>query len=82
MDDETTEVVRVKIRTADVFEPLLAPARYKGAWGGPSNSEERCWWLEWGTVSGLMVGASLAKTATLSYSSVSHRHSAPFLPVV
>jgi len=33
-----------------------------------ANSEERCWWLEWGTVSGLMVGAPFAEPAALSYS--------------
>jgi len=27
-------VTTLKIKTADVFVPLLAPARYKGAWGG------------------------------------------------
>lgn len=29
----------LKIETADVFEPLLQPARYKGAWGGRGSGK-------------------------------------------
>src|SRR5262245_33161127 len=29
----------LKIKTAPVFEPLLAPARYKGAWGGRGSGK-------------------------------------------
>lgn len=29
----------LKIQTAEVFEPLLAPARYKGAWGGRGSGK-------------------------------------------
>lgn len=29
----------LSIRTAEVFEPLLAPARYKGAWGGRGSGK-------------------------------------------
>lgn len=29
----------LRIPTADVFEPLLAPARYKGAWGGRGSGK-------------------------------------------
>jgi len=29
----------IKIPTAEVFEPLLAPARYKGAWGGRGSGK-------------------------------------------
>jgi hypothetical protein len=46
-----------------------------------ANSEERCWWLEWGTVSGLMVGAPFAAPAALSYSRVA-TGIARILPVV
>ena len=28
----------LKTRTAPIFQPLLAPARYKGAWGGGRGS--------------------------------------------
>ena len=44
-----------------------------------ANSEERCWWLEWGTVSGVVVGAPFAVTA--SYSRVA-TGIARILPVV
>ena len=29
----------LRIETAEVFEPLLAPARYKGAWGGRGSGK-------------------------------------------
>lgn len=29
----------LRIKTAEVFEPLLAPARYKGAWGGRGSGK-------------------------------------------
>jgi phage terminase large subunit len=31
--------VHLKIRTAEVFEPLLYPSRYKGAWGGRGSGK-------------------------------------------
>jgi hypothetical protein len=30
--------IDLKLRTSPVFEPLLAPARYKGAWGGRGSA--------------------------------------------
>jgi len=30
---------KLQIRTASVFEPLLQPARYKGAWGGRGSGK-------------------------------------------
>ena len=47
-----------------------------------ANSEERCWWLEWGTVSGVVAGAPFAEPAALSYSRCSDRHSERILLVV
>lgn len=32
-------IERTSVRTSDVFEPLLAPARYKGAWGGRGSGK-------------------------------------------
>jgi phage terminase large subunit len=32
-------VATLRIETAEVFEPLLAPARYKGAWGGRGSGK-------------------------------------------
>jgi phage terminase large subunit len=32
-------VLTLRIETAEVFEPLLAPARYKGAWGGRGSGK-------------------------------------------
>ncbi len=29
----------LRVKTADVFEPLLAPSRYKGAWGGRGSGK-------------------------------------------
>jgi phage terminase large subunit len=29
----------LKIRTAPIFQPPLAPARYKGAWGGRGSGK-------------------------------------------
>lgn len=39
----------LRIQTAKVFEPLLAPARYKGAFGGRGSG--KC--ILWDTVFGL-----------------------------
>jgi len=33
------EIKRVMLRSGQVFEPLLAPARYKGAWGGRGSGK-------------------------------------------
>jgi len=33
------QIKKVTFRTAPVFEPLLAPARYKGAWGGRGSGK-------------------------------------------
>jgi hypothetical protein len=29
----------LKIQTAEIFEPLLQPSRYKGAWGGRGSGK-------------------------------------------
>jgi len=44
----------VNIKTAPVFEPLLAPARYKGVWGGRGSGKS--WFL-----ASLMIEEHLAK---------------------
>ncbi len=36
---ETDTIDPIKFRTSPVFEPLLAPARYKGAWGGRGSGK-------------------------------------------
>lgn len=44
----------LQIPTAEVFEPLLAPARYKGAWGGRGSGKSHFF-------AGLMVEMALAQ---------------------
>lgn len=44
----------LRIPTAEVFEPLLAPARYKGAWGGRGSGKSHFF-------AGLLVEDSLAE---------------------
>ena len=34
-------MLRLQIRTAEAFAPLLAPSRYKGAWGGRGSGKSR-----------------------------------------
>ena len=46
----SSSILEIKIRTARVFEPLLLPARYKGAWGGRGSGKSHffaelvVWW--------------------------------------
>lgn len=49
----------LQIETAEVFEPLLAPARYKGAWGGRGSGKSHFF-------GGLMIEDHLAEQGMLS----------------
>ena len=49
----------LQIPTAEVFEPLLAPARYKGAWGGRGSGKSHFF-------AGLLIEDSLAEPGLLS----------------
>lgn len=49
----------LQIPTAEVFEPLLAPARYKGAWGGRGSGKSHFF-------AGLLIEDSLAEKGLLS----------------
>ena len=49
----------LQIPTAEVFEPLLAPARYKGAWGGRGSGKSHFF-------GGLLIEDSLAEKGLLS----------------
>jgi len=49
----------LQIPTAEVFEPLLAPARYKGAWGGRGSGKSHFF-------GGLLIEDSLAERGLLS----------------
>jgi phage terminase large subunit len=49
----------LKLRTAPVFEPLLQPARYKGAWGGRGSGKSHFF-------AGLMVEEHYAQPGQLS----------------
>jgi phage terminase large subunit len=52
-------VTTLQIPTAEVFEPLLQPARYKGAWGGRGSGKSHFF-------GGLMVEDHLAERGMLS----------------
>jgi phage terminase large subunit len=49
----------LQIPTAEVFEPLLAPSRYKGAWGGRGSGKSHFF-------AGLLIEDSLAERGLLS----------------
>lgn len=49
----------LQIPTAEVFEPLLSPARYKGAWGGRGSGKSHFF-------AGLLIEDSLAEKGLLS----------------
>lgn len=49
----------LQIPTAEVFEPLLGPSRYKGAWGGRGSGKSHFF-------AGLLIEDSLAEKALLS----------------
>jgi phage terminase large subunit len=49
----------LQIPTAEVFEPLLAPSRYKGAWGGRGSGKSHFF-------AGLLIEDSLAEKGLLS----------------
>lgn len=49
----------LRIETAEVFEPLLAPSRYKGAWGGRGSGKSHFF-------AGKMIEDSLAERGLLS----------------
>lgn len=49
----------LQIPTAEVFEPLLAPSRYKGAWGGRGSGKSHFF-------GGLLIEDSLAEKGLLS----------------
>ena len=59
----------LRIQTARVFEPLLAPARYKGAFGGRGSGKLLIWdkMLGLGTTDGLAGWASGTANLVVSF---------------
>jgi hypothetical protein len=59
----------LKIHTAEVFEPLLQPSRYKGAWGGRGSGKLLVWdkVLGLGTTDPLAGFASVTSNLVVSF---------------
>jgi hypothetical protein len=59
----------LKILTAEVFEPLLQPSRYKGAWGGRGSGKLLVWdkVLGLGTTDPLAGFASVTSNLVVSF---------------
>jgi hypothetical protein len=59
----------LKIHTAEIFEPLLQPSRYKGAWGGRGSGKLLVWdkVLGLGTTDPLAGFASITSNLVVSF---------------
>ena len=59
----------LKIHTAEIFEPLLQPSRYKGAWGGRGSGKLLVWdkVLGLGTTDPLAGFASVTSNLVVSF---------------
>ena len=59
----------LKIPTAEIFEPLLGPARYKGIYGGRGSGKLLIWdkVLGWGTTDPLAGFASVTANLVVSF---------------